>query len=260
MIYHIATLDDWKEAIENGLYFCESLETEGFIHCSTKEQVIPVANRYYAGRSDLVILLISEEELSAPLKYEKPPYPTDEKYPHIYGPLEMDTIKQVVTFLPQSDGTFLFPGEKIAKRWWLDKSLNEFNQNEWESLCDGCARCCLYKLQDIDTDELFYTNIACRFLDMKNCTCTDYPNRHINMPTCVILTPEKVDEINWMPNTCAYRLLAEGKDLIWWHPLNTGDKSSPQKAQITINQFAVLEDDKNIKHLEDHVQEWLNFV
>ena len=76
----------------------------------------------------------------------------------------------------------------------------------------------------------------------------------------MILTPEKVDEINWMPNTCAYRLLAEGKDLAWWHPLVTGDKTSPQKSQITINQFAVLEDEKNINRLEDHVQEWLDFI
>jgi len=260
MIYHIATLEDWKESISNGLYFCDSLETEGFIHCSTKEQVIPVADRYYSGRNDLMLLLISEDELTAPLKFESPPYPTDQKYPHIYGPLEMDVIKQAVPFSSEKDGSFIFPEEKIVQRWWLQKPLLELSKPEWESLCDGCARCCLYKIQDIDTTELFFTDIACRYLDMGKCTCTDYPNRHVNMPSCIILTPEKVEEINWMPNTCAYRLLTEGKDLIWWHPLITGKKNSTQDARITINQFAILEDDDNIDHLEDHVQEWLDFV
>ena len=260
MIYHIATFEDWKQSISSGIYFCESLETEGFIHCSTREQVIPVANRYYPGRTDLVLLLIAEDELTAPLKYEKPPYPMEEQYPHIYGPLELNAIKQVIPLSSEKDGTFLFPEDKITQRWWLKKPLTDFNVEEWESLCDGCARCCLYKLQDIDTDELFYTDVACRFLDMDKCVCSDYPNRHTNMPTCIILTPQKVEEINWMPKTCAYRLLAEGKDLIWWHPLVTGEKESTQDAGITINHFAVLEDDENIDNLEDHVQEWIDFI
>lgn len=260
MIYHIATTSDWEQAVENGIYFCESLETEGFIHCSTREQVIPVADRYYPGRKDLVVLLISESELSAPLKIESPPYPTTEKYPHIYGPLDLDAVKQVVGFLPNEEGLFTFPEKKIAQRWWLEKTLDQLSPSEWESLCDGCARCCLYKLEDIDTEELFYTDIACRFLDMAKCTCTDYVHRHQIMPTCIILTPENLEEINWMPRTCAYRLVAEGKDLAWWHPLVTGDKKSTQNAGITVNQFAVLEDEQNINELENHVQEWLDFV
>lgn len=260
MIYHIATQEDFSEAIQNGVYFCESLEAEGFIHCSTRDQILPTANRYYRERSDLVLLLINEDELNAPLKYESPLYPTNEKFPHLYGPLEMEAIKQVVELTPEIDGKFTFPKDQIIDRWWLDKPLNTFSTQEWESLCDGCARCCLYKLEDIDTEELFYTDVACRYLDMKQCRCTDYPNRHANMPTCVILTPEKVEQINWMPMTCAYRLLSEGKDLSWWHPLVTGKKDSVQKAGITINQFAVLENDENINHLEDHVQEWLSFI
>lgn len=260
MIYHIATLEDWKEAIVNGLYFCESLEIEGFIHCSTEQQVVSTANRYYSGRTDLILLLISEDELSAALKYESPSYPSTEKYPHIYGPLELPAIKQACPFQPDTNGVFSFPQDQITRRWWMEKPLIEMSQLEWESLCDGCARCCLYKIQDEETDELFYTDIACRFLNMEKCTCTDYVNRHVNMPTCIILTPETVEEINWMPTTCAYRLLSEGKDLLWWHPLVTGNKESPKEAEITINQFAVLEDKKNIDHLEDHVQEWLDFV
>ncbi len=260
MIYHIATLEDWNEAIANGLYFCESLENEGFIHCSTKKQVIPTANRYFLGHDDLVLLLISEEELSPELKYESPPYPTDEKFPHIYGPLEMQSIKQAVALNPDREGGFAFPDNKITPRWWIDKPLPEMTPAEWESLCDGCARCCLYKIQDVDTEELFYTDIACRFLDMEKCICTDYKNRHVIMPTCIVLTPENVEDINWMPSTCAYRLLSEGKDLIWWHPLVTGNKETPKDAGITINQFAILEDKNNIDKLEDHVQEWLDFV
>lgn len=260
MIYHIATRKDWDNAVEHGIYFCESLETEGFIHCSTREQMIPVANRYHAGRTDLVLLMIAEKELSAPLKFESPDYPSNEMYPHIYGPLELSSIKQRIPLRVNKDHTFAFPDDMIVHRWWLEKPLAEMSKKEWESLCDGCARCCLYKLEDIETEELFYTDVACRFLDMKTCTCTDYYNRHEIMPTCVILTPDNVDEINWMPNTCAYRLLVEGYDLAWWHPLVTGKKDSTQKAGITINQFAVLEDEKNLQELEDHVQEWLNFI
>lgn len=259
MIYHIATRNDWEQALSNQIYFCDSLETEGFIHCSTGQQVVNTANRYFANRTDLCLLLISEAEVSSPLKYESPSYATNEKFPHIYSPLEMDAIKQVIPFLPNEDGSFAFPEEKIVQRWWLEQPLSDFTEAEWESLCDGCARCCLYKLQDIDTEELFYTDVACKFLDLEKCICTDYPNRHTIMPTCIHLTPDNVHTINWMPRTCAYRKLAEGKDLSWWHPLNTGDSKSVQDAGISIDHFAILETQENMDHLEDHVQEWLNF-
>jgi uncharacterized cysteine cluster protein YcgN (CxxCxxCC family) len=258
VIFHIAAAADVAEAIDNDLYFCDSLENEGFIHCSTREQIVPVANRYYTGHLDLVLLLIDEKEISAPIKYESPLYPSAEIYPHVYGPIQMKAVKQIIELQPQKDGSFEFPKDKVTHRWWLEKTLDQFSTKEWESLCDGCARCCLYKLEDIDTQEIFYTDVACRFLNLTECTCTDYPNRHINMPTCIILTPEKINEINWMPETCAYRLLSEGKDIAWWHPLVTGKKDSTQKAGKTIDQFAVLENKENISCLEDHVQEWLH--
>ncbi len=258
MIFHIATAKDVAEAIDNDLYFCDSLENEGFIHCSTRDQIVPVANRYYSSHVDLSLLLINENEVSAPIKYESPLYPSSEKYPHIYGPIRMQAVKQIINLHPGKDGSFEFPEEKVTQRWWLKKPLGQFTSKEWESLCDGCARCCLYKLEDIDTQEIFYTNVACRFLNLEKCTCTDYPNRNINMPTCIILTPEKINEINWMPETCAYRLLSEGKDIAWWHPLVTEKKDSTQKAQKTIEPFAVLENKENLSCLEDHVQEWLH--
>jgi uncharacterized cysteine cluster protein YcgN (CxxCxxCC family) len=116
--------------------------------------------------------------------------------------------------------------------FWQTKSLEEMNKDEWESLCDGCARCCLHKLEDEDTNEVHYTSIVCRYLDQDKCQCKDYTQRNINVPECVLLTPERVDEFGWLPDTCAYRLVAEGKDLYDWHPLVSGDKNSVHTSGI----------------------------
>ena len=97
---------------------------------------------------------------------------------------------------------------------------------EWESLCDGCGRCCLKKLEDSETGKVQYTDVACRLLDTERCRCTHYKRRIEHVPDCVELTSENVRKITWLPATCAYRLLDEGKPLEWWHPLVSGDRQS----------------------------------
>jgi hypothetical protein len=139
--------------------------------------------------------------------------------------------------------------------FWKRKTLEEMTKEEWESLCDGCARCCLYKLEDEDTKEIYYTNVVCRLLDTHRCRCTAYNERSRLMPTCLVLTPEMVRRLNWMPETCAYRLIAEGKDLEWWHPLVSGDRNSVHEAGISVRYRTVAEKDVDMENLEDHIIE-----
>ena len=109
--------------------------------------------------------------------------------------------------------------------FWQSKSLEEMTDSEWESLCDGCGRCCLNKLEEEGSDRTYYTDVGCRLLDNKTCRCRDYPNRLEKVEDCVRLTPQSLKTITWLPPSCAYVLLAEGKDLYWWHPLVSGDRN-----------------------------------
>ena len=115
------------------------------------------------------------------------------------------------------------------------KKLEDLNQQEWESLCDGCGRCCLVKLEDEDTGEIHYTDLACKLFDEGSCRCSDYENRKAKVPDCVQLTPEAVRSLRWLPRTCAYRLVAEGRDLRWWHPLVSGRPETVQEAGISVH-------------------------
>ena len=125
--------------------------------------------------------------------------------------------------------------------YWRTKSLEEMTRAEWEALCDGCARCCLIKLEDDDTGEIAYTDIACRLLDIGTCRCTRYRRRLRLVPQCVELTPEEVRKLDWLPSTCAYRLVAEGRDLAWWHPLVSGDPETVHEAGISVRGRVVPE-------------------
>ncbi|MSO90085.1 MAG: YcgN family cysteine cluster protein [Acetobacteraceae bacterium] len=139
-------------------------------------------------------------------------------------------------------------------KFWETKTLEEMSPDEWESLCDGCGRCCLHKLRHDDTGALSFTNVACRLLDVSTARCSDYANRRRRVPDCVNLTPAEVREIDWLPPSCAYRLLAENKPLYWWHPLVSGDVATVAQAGISVAGRAVNE--RKAGPLEHHVVDW----
>ncbi|MEO1102143.1 MAG: YcgN family cysteine cluster protein [Pseudomonadota bacterium] len=130
------------------------------------------------------------------------------------------------------------------------------SQSEWESLCDGCARCCLNKLEDWDTGEIAFTNVACAQLDAGTCRCRNYERRTELVPDCVSLTPDTVRSLAWLPDTCAYRLVAEGRDLAWWHPLVSGDSNTVHEAGISVRGRVVSESDVEVEDYENFVVTW----
>jgi uncharacterized cysteine cluster protein YcgN (CxxCxxCC family) len=144
------------------------------------------------------------------------------------------------------------PGD--PRPFWERKSLRQMTEAEWESLCDGCGKCCLNKLQDEDTGALAFTNAACKLLDRQTCRCSDYANRWDHVPECVKLDPNAVHRLAWLPSTCAYRVLAEGHPLPAWHPLLTGDPASVHRAGISVRGRVVCE--TTVDDLEDHVVDW----
>jgi uncharacterized cysteine cluster protein YcgN (CxxCxxCC family) len=128
------------------------------------------------------------------------------------------------------------------KPFWEIKSLAEMSPAEWESLCDGCGLCCLVRFEDEETGEVIPTRVHCRLFDSRSCTCTDYENRKQQVPDCIKLTPGNIEQLAWMPASCAYRRLDEGKALPAWHPLITGDPESVHKAGVSIRDQTLNED------------------
>jgi uncharacterized cysteine cluster protein YcgN (CxxCxxCC family) len=118
--------------------------------------------------------------------------------------------------------------------FWKTKTLAEMSEPEWESLCDGCGKCCLIGLEDADTGEIYLTDVACKLLDGQSCRCSDYANRKKIVTDCVKLTPKNVPRLKWIPKTCAYRLVAEKRDLYPWHPLISGDPETVHAANVSV--------------------------
>jgi len=142
--------------------------------------------------------------------------------------------------------------------FWAHKTLAEMSRAEWESLCDGCARCCLHKLEDAHTGEVYYTGVACRLLDERSCRCTRYELRKTLVPDCVVLTPAHTGSLGWLPDTCAYRLIDEGKALHDWHPLVSGDPQSVHRAGISVRGRTVAEEAVHADDLENFIVDWVS--
>ena len=142
--------------------------------------------------------------------------------------------------------------------FWQTKKLSEMTTEEWESLCDHCGKCCLHKLEDEDTGDIYFTSVACKLIDLDTCRCTHYAERTKLVPECLDLKQYDFAEYDWLPATCAYRLLNAGEELPAWHPLLSKSTHSVQDAGVSISSYAIGESEiDDIEDLEDHIIEWL---
>jgi uncharacterized cysteine cluster protein YcgN (CxxCxxCC family) len=146
--------------------------------------------------------------------------------------------------------------ETMDKPFWKTKALEEMSTAEWESLCDGCGKCCLSKLEDEDTGEIYWTTVGCRLLDCTTCRCRDYEHRLERVKDCVGLTPANARTIGWLPNTCAYRLVAEGRDLYWWHHLVSGNPDTVHEAGVSVRGRTTASED-DLEQAEDYFSHML---
>ncbi len=142
----------------------------------------------------------------------------------------------------------------MRERFWETVPLERMSAEEWEALCDGCGKCCLNKLEDIDTGEIAYTRVACRLFDDSTCRCGNYAIRKQLVPECVVLTPANIGQTShWMPRSCAYRRLNEGRGLAPWHPLVSGDPGSVHRAGVSVRGQTLPEFEIDIADWEDHI-------
>lgn len=140
--------------------------------------------------------------------------------------------------------------------FWKTKPLSQLTHQEWESLCDGCGKCCVLKLEDVDSGTVFYTDVACKMLDCQTGKCRDYENRKQHVPDCILLTPQSIEQLAWMPQTCAYRLVHEGHDLPHWHPLISGDHETVRQAGQCVAGRVFPEGSVEDKDMADHITDW----
>ena len=141
--------------------------------------------------------------------------------------------------------------------WWNQKRLAELSTDEWEALCDGCAKCCLHKLEDVDNGEVYYTKIRCRYLDESTCRCSDYPNRSVLVAHCIALRSADWETLDWLPNTCAYRLRSLELPLPQWHPLVSGNSESVHEAGVSIRGRAISDEYVHPDGYDEHIVHWV---
>ena len=144
----------------------------------------------------------------------------------------------------------------MGNNFWETKNLIDMNENEWESLCDKCGKCCVIKLEDFDTQEVHYTNVSCKLLCEKSASCKDYKNRKSIVSDCIILSPDNLKDLKWMPETCAYKLLNEGKNLPYWHPLLSGNDKEIVNSGNSVKNRVTNENEIKIKNLPDYIFNW----
>ena len=144
----------------------------------------------------------------------------------------------------------------FQKQFWKTTPLEQLNKDQWESLCDGCGKCCVLKLEDVDTGDIHYTDVGCKLLDCQTAKCTNYADRKKYVPDCVLLTPTNLSLLSWMPESCAYKLIHEKKDLPFWHPLMTGNPDSTLIAGKSVATHVVPEHTVDEDALPDHIKDW----
>lgn len=145
----------------------------------------------------------------------------------------------------------------IIMTFWKRKTLKEMNPEEWELLCDGCARCCLQKLEDEETGNMYYTCIVCKYLHENTCRCIRYEQRTILVPTCIKLSVQNLEGIHFLPQTCAYRLLDEGRELPWWHHLVSGSQSTVHEARISVRGKVISEEYVHAEDWQSNIIDWV---
>lgn len=141
-------------------------------------------------------------------------------------------------------------------KFWKTVPMAEMSRSQWESLCDGCGKCCCIRLEDEDTQDVYITDVACHLFDPETCQCSDYANRSKKVPDCVTLSPDNVEALYWMPQTCSYRLVANGEDLPDWHHLVTGSKDSIHDAGMSVQYAVQNEKDVDQDELHRHIVIW----
>ena len=171
-----------------------------------------------------------------------------------YAITELMTVDMVI----QRQTKKIFSEMITDQPYWQTKTLQEMAPEEWEALCDGCAKCCLHKIEDEDTGQVYFTYVACRLLDNTTCRCDDYEHRSEQVKDCVPLSVEMVDTIQWLPRSCAYRRLAEGRGLAWWHPLVSGDPMTVRDAGESVCGKVIPEGQVNLAKLEKMVVDWFD--
>jgi len=147
---------------------------------------------------------------------------------------------------------------ELAPDFWKNRPLDDLNPEEWEALCDGCGRCCLVKLEDFDSDEVYFTSLACELLDTESCRCGNYSQRFEKVADCIQLSADNIESINWLPSTCAYRLRHEGEPLPEWHPLVSGNPESVREAGISVSGRVTSEAHVHPDSLEEHIVHWVH--